>query len=203
MSLDQQQPSQLGTHTPPAAAMPVAPVVRPRRSSSRLLDIALVLAAALAIGGVAFGVGRATAPVATAADGPGFIRDGGGRFPGGSFDPNNAPGRGGVFGLGGGLSIDGTVTAVTADSLTLKLANGQEVTFNLDSSTTYHQSTAVSSSDVAVGNDVSVKLSANGRVFGGGQGGNGGAGASAAPGPSGAPGLANGVLQASDITVTR
>jgi hypothetical protein len=227
MSFDQQQPSsQPGTPgsppdarweapapTPqsapapqPGVTVPVAPVVRPRRSSSRLLDAALLLAGLLAVGGVAFGVGRATAPVAAAANGTGTFRNGGGTGfrPNGSFDPNAAPGRGGAFALGGGLSIDGTVKSVTADSLTLTLANGQDVTFSLDSSTTYHQATTGSASDVAVGNAVSVKVKGNGRFFGqgGGQGGNGGQ-ASPAPSASGAPGSSGSTqLQASDITVT-
>jgi hypothetical protein len=171
-----------------------------------LLDAALVVAALLAVGGVAFGVGRATAPTAAAADGAGTFRNGAGNFfrPDGSFDPNAAPGRGGAFALGGGLSIDGTVTAVSADSLTLKLANGQQVTFSLDSSTSYHQATAGTASDVAVGSSVAVKVQGNGRLFGGGQGGGqggqGGAAASPAPGASGAPGAVR--LQATDITVT-
>jgi hypothetical protein len=194
----QQQPVQAPQ---PGVTVPVAPVVRPRRSSSRLLDVALLVAGLLAVGGVAFGVGRATAPVA-AANGAGTFRNGGGTGfrAGGSFDPNAAPGRGG-FGLGGGLSIDGSVTAVSADSITLKLANGQEVTFSLDSSTTYHQATAGTASDVAVGDTVSVKATGGGRVFG--QGGNGGAAASPAPDASGAPST-NGTprLQASDVTVT-
>lgn len=193
------QPGMTVPLAPVAAAQPAA---RRKTRSSRVLDAALVLAGVLAVAGVAFGVGRATAPVAAAANG-GF-RNGGtfgnGNFPQRSFDPNNPPGRGGAFGLGNGLSIDGTVTAVTADSLTLKLANGNEVTFKLDGSTTYHQSTAGSSSDVAVGDAVAVKVTGNGRFFGGGQGGNGGAQASPAPGASGAPGTAN--LQATDITVT-
>jgi hypothetical protein len=193
---------------PVAPLAPAAPVARPKPRSSRLLDAALVLAGLIAVGGVAFGVGRATAPVAAAANGAGTFRNGNfgnGTFPGGSFDPNNAPGRGGAFGPGNGLSIDGTVTAVTADSVTLKLANGNEVTFKVDSATTYHRSTAGSSSDVAVGDSVAVKVTGNGRFFGGAgggaNGGNGGAQASPAPGASGAPG-AIGNLQASDITVT-
>jgi len=194
---------QPGMTVPVAPVAPVAPTVKRKTRSSRVLDAALVLAGVLAIGGVAFGVGRATAPVA-AADGVGTFRNGTGNAfrPNGSFDPNAAPGRGGAFALGGGLSIDGTVTAVTADTLTMKLASGQEVTFALDSSTSYHQSTAATSSAVAVGDAVSVKVKGNGRFFGG-QGGGGGAAASPAPAASSAPGTAgNGQLQASDITVT-
>jgi hypothetical protein len=170
--------------TPPSTSPLPPATVRQRRSSSRILDLALILAAALAIGGVAFGVGRATAPADSAANGPGTFRGANGFRPDGSFDPNAAPGRGGAFALGGGLSIDGTVTAVSGSAITLKLSDGREVTFTLDASTTYHQSTAASASDVAVGDDVSIKLK-GGRLTSG-------ADASAAP-----------QLQASDVTVTR
>ena len=168
----------------PAQGPAAAVVVRPRRTSNRLLDMALAGAALLAIGGVAFGVGRATAPAVPA----GFDR-GAVAFPGGNVvRPNGsfAPGSGrGAFGLNGALSIDGTVTAVTADSMTVKLADGQEMTFALDSSTAYHQASAATSTDVAVGNDVSIKLKGGQRV-------QAGADASAAP-----------KLPASDVTVTR
>ena len=168
---------------PPTSPLPPA-TVRPRRSSSRVLDLALILAAALAIGGVAFGVGRATAPAVSTANGPGTFRGADGFRPDGSFDPNAAPGRGGAFALGGGLSIDGTVTAISGNAITVKLSDGREVTFTLDASTAYHQSTAASASDVAVGDDVSVKLK-GGRVTSGAN-------------PSAAP-----QLEASDVTVTR
>ena len=203
MTIDQQPTpvNEPGMTVPVAPVAPAPPTARPKTRSSRLLDAALVLAGVIAIGGVAFGVGRATAPTNSAANasGAGFFRNGGGNGfrPDGSFDPN-APGRGGAFALGGGLSIDGTVTAVTADSVTLKLANGQDVTFGLDTSTTYHDATTASSSDVSVGSNVSVKVrGAGGRVFNG-------PAASAAPGASTAPngGTGNPRLQASDITVT-
>jgi hypothetical protein len=179
---------------PPVAPVPSAPVpsappapvvVRPRRSSSRLLDAALVGAAALAIGGVAFGIGRATAPTV-----PAGFRDGAVAFPGGnvvrpngSFDPATGP-RGGL-GFGGGLSLDGTVSAIDADKITVKLSDGQEVTFTLDSSTTYHQATAATATDLAVGDEVSVKVKGGPRV-------SAGADASAPP-----------QLSATDVTVRR
>jgi hypothetical protein len=168
--------------TPPSTSPLPPATVRPRRSSSRILDLALILAAALAIGGVAFGVGRATAPAVSAANGTGTFRGANGFRPNGSFDPGAGP-RGG-FALGGGLSIDGTVTAVSGNAITLKLTDGREMTFTLDASTAYHQSTAASVSDVAVGDDVSVKLKGD-RVTSGAS-------------PSAAP-----QLQASDVTVTR
>jgi hypothetical protein len=167
------------TELPPAPAP--TQIVRPRRSSNRLLDAALVLAAVLAIGGVAFGVGRATAPAAAFNRGPFAFSDGNVRTPDGSFDPNGGP-RGG---FSGGPTIDGTVTALDGDNVTLKLADGTEMTFTLDSTTTYHQASDASASDVTVGDDVSVKVKGGARV---------------APGadPSAAP-----KLSASDVTVNR
>ena len=204
MTMDQ-QPSQTPPVPPVTTAPPttqpgvtvaVAPVVRTHKRSSRILDFALLGAALLAVGGVAFGVGRSTAPTVAAANGAGTFRGANGFRPDGSFDPNAAPGRGGAFALGGGLSIDGTVTAVSADSMTIKLASGQEVTFALDSSTAYHQATAASASDVTVGADVSVKVKGGGRTFGG-PGASQDPNASPAPGASGAP-----RFEASDVTVT-
>ncbi len=155
----------------PAPAVPTAPpnpIGSPTRRTSRVLDMALAVAAVLAIGGVAFAAGRITAP---AGAGPAFARGPGPGgtvvTPDGSFDPNG-PKPGGLA-LNGGLAIDGTVTAVDADSITVKLADGQEMTFKLDNATTYHEATDASSSDVAVGDDVSVKVS-GGRVTSNGGG---------------------------------
>jgi hypothetical protein len=164
----------------PTSPVPAA-VVRPRRSSNRLLDAALVVAAALAIGGVAFGIGRATAPAAAFTGGG--IDFPGGRVltPNGSFDPNGGP----RVGFSGGLTIDGTVTAIDGDKLTVTLADGTEMIFTLDSATAYHQATDASASDVTVGDDVSVKVKGGGRVVAGAD-------------PSAVP-----KLSASDVTVTR
>jgi hypothetical protein len=177
------------TWAAPAAPTP-APIVPanqpPKRRASRWIDIALAGAAVLAIAGVAFAVGRTTAPTPTQAT-RGFGGNGG-FFRGGSFDPN-APGQGGngggrgAFGLGGGLAIDGTVTSVSADSLTVKTADGRELTVSLSDSTAYHQASPATSSDVTVGDNVSVRVA-------------GGRGPITAS-PSGAP-----QLSASDVTVT-
>jgi hypothetical protein len=153
----------------PAAPVPSpAPVVAvpPRSRSGGVLNILLIVAAALALGGVAFAVGRSTAPVTTLqglGNGP-IVR------PGGSFTPG-AGGPNGGFGIAGGLSIDGTVTAVDADSITLTLANGNEMTFTLDDETTYHEATDAGAADVAVGDDVSVQVGSDGRAQLGGDGG--------------------------------
>ena len=191
----------------PVVPTPVVPANQtPKRRSSRVLDIALALAAVLAIGGVAFAVGRATAP-APAQAARGFNGNGGFFRNGGSFDPNAGGGNGGgprfEFGGGGGaLAVDGTVTAVSADSITIKRADGQEVTFSLSGTTSYHQATTGAASDVAVGDDVSVKVTPDGRFLGGGQNGgqggqNGGQGGQGGATASGAP-----TLSASDVTVT-
>lgn len=168
------------TSTAPAAPLPASAAAPARRRSSRALDLALAGAAVLAIGGVAFAIGRATTPASAAVD---FAPGGVIARPGGSFDPGNGPGP--RFAFGGGLTVDGTVTAVDADSITIKTADGNEMTFDIDGSTAYRQATDASSSDVAVGDDVSVKV--------------------ANDGPISAP-LASGEtprLSASDVTVTR
>lgn len=165
--------------TPPTPSLdPVRPTVSsPRRSSSgRWLNLLLGLAAAVAIGGVAFAVGRGTAPApAAAVFGQGFPN--GGAFPGGSFDPtaSGGPGRGngGVFGAGG-LTVQGTVESVTGDTLTIKTENGRSVQVTLGSDTKYHQQAAGTASDVKAGSTVSVQLDLAGRGQGNGnQGGNG------------------------------
>ncbi len=181
--------------TPPSLE-PVRPVtVAPRRSSSgRWLNVLLGLAAAVAIGGIAFAFGRSTAPATAAADGPRFRN--GAVFPGGSFDPNAsfAPGRGGngagFFGAGG-LTVEGTVQSVTGDTLTITTDTGRTVEVSLGADTDYHQQAAGAASDVTTGSKVSVQLDLTGRGQGnGGQGANGGNGT--ATGPTGT---------ASDVTV--
>ena len=73
--------------------------------------------------------------------------------------------------------------SVSADSITVKTANGQTVTFTLSGDTTYHQATAATAADVTTGATVTVRVGG----FGGGAGG---------PGASGAP-----ALTATDVTV--
>lgn len=169
MTMDPTQPVAGATNpspTPDAPAAPVAPVapvmaVAPRAKSGGVLNVLLVGAAILAIGGVAFAVGRSTAP-AGAFPGVGSI-DGG---PIVRADGSFAPGAGGPRGLvsDGGLAIDGTVTSIDADSITLTLDNGDEMTFALDGDTTYHEATSATPADVAVGDDVSVKVDGGGRI---------------------------------------
>ena len=176
-------PTAAPTDLPGPGPTPVVPV-GPRRRSGGILNLLLIGAAILAIGGVAFAVGRSTAPVSPVGRFGGGLANGGtGVRPGGSFAPG-AGGQGG-FGLGGSIALDGTVTAMDAGSLTLTLGNGQQVTVKLDSTTAYRQATAAASTDVAVGDTVSVDVAGGGR-------GAGGAGGATPPD-----------LTASDVTVTR
>ena len=176
----------------------------PRRSgAATLVNVLLGVALVVAVGGVAFAAGRATAPATTAANGrTGF---GNGQF--GGFGPNasGAPDRGGFGGFaagGGGVSLQGTVTAVGGDSLTLQLASGQTLTIPLDAQTTYHSRTAATASDVTNGTTVIVQLTGGrGQGFGNGQGnGQGNPGASNAPVASGG-GPGRGLGSASSITI--
>jgi hypothetical protein len=135
-------------------------VARKSPSSGRWLNLVLILAAAVAIGGVAFAVGRGTAPVSAATGaGRGGIAGGAG-FPRGSSAPGanggNGFGRGG-FG-GAGLTVEGTVVSTTGDTLTIKTAAGQTIEVTTGASTTYHTQTAASASDVQAGKTVQVQL---------------------------------------------
>jgi hypothetical protein len=92
------------------------------------------------------------------------------------------------------------VTAVTADSVTVKTANGQEVTVTLNGSTAYHQATSATASDVAVGSTVTVRVDGGFRGNGNGNGGSGNANG----GQSGQDGTGQTPrLTASDVTVAR
>ena len=161
------------TTTPvaPSATTPPPPTVTvtTKRRSGAWRNVLLGVAALVAVGGVAFAVGRSTAPPAT----PQFAGLGGDGTvitPDGSFDPGTFPGGAGpdVVGGFGGPSIEGTVTAIDDDSITVSLPNGQEMTIALDDATTYHASTDASASDVAVGDEVSVGVDGFGRGLGAG-----------------------------------
>ena len=144
--------------------MPFRQIPR-RRSSGAWLNVVLVLAAVVAVGGVAFAIGRSTAPVAAAGlrGGGNF---GGGNFARGSFAPgqSGAPGDGNGGFLGGGLrggggfNLSGTVQSVTGDTLTITTASGQTVEFSLGSATTYSAKTAATAADVKTGSKVEVQL---------------------------------------------
>jgi hypothetical protein len=153
--------------------------VQPRSRSNRILNLALAAAVVVAIGGVAFAVGRGTAPVAATDLGAGGPRFGNGAFPNASGAPN-----GGGFGVGGaaGLSVEGTVTAVDADSVMIETAAGQTIELSIDAGTEYHQQEAADASDVTAGSTVIVRTDG---FAGRGQG---GPGSSAPPSSATGPG---------------
>jgi hypothetical protein len=180
--------------SPVSAAPPPVLPARKKSSGGRWLNAVLGVALAVAIAGVAFAVGRTTAP-ASAATGTG--RGGfGGQFPGGSFVPraSGQPGGGrggfgGAFGggAGAGLTVSGTVMSVDGDTMTIKTASGATIQVTTDSSTTYNTQAPASATDVAAGKTVQVQLDITG---GGGFG---------RPSASGAPAGPTGT--ASSVTV--
>ena len=155
-------PVEPSTSTP----TPATPPAPSRGTGGRWLNVLLVVALGIAIGGVAFAVGRSTAPAAAATTNGNGFRNGGfvgaangpqGSFaPGASFVPGQGGFRGGLLGAGS-LTITGTVTAMDASGVTIKTANGDEVTIATDGSTTYHTATTGSASDVTVGANVDVR----------------------------------------------
>lgn len=224
------QPAWTPPHSGPAepelqpAAAPTQPVEqaprtapkKPAKPGGRASAGTLVLLVGLivAIGGVAFAVGRVTAP-ASAASTPtrsgGFPGAGalGNGYPNGSFAPGALGDRaGGLGGLGG---LSGTVTAVTADHITIQVggANGRTIDVPVDGATAYHTEIAATASAVRVGSEVTVRTASGAGVTGTAPGGSavrGSAVPGANPAPSGAPGGAGlpggfSVGTATDVTV--
>jgi hypothetical protein len=148
---------------PTLATPPVAPATKPKGSGGRWLNLVLAVAAAVAIGGIAFAVGRTTAPVSAATGG-----NGRGAFANGSFAPraSGQPGFGGRGGFGGGagagLSINGTVKSVDGNTLTITTANGQTIEVTTGDSTTYHSQAPATAADVKTGSNVQVQLQLDG-----------------------------------------
>ncbi|MGZ8515383.1 MAG: DUF5666 domain-containing protein [Candidatus Limnocylindrales bacterium] len=153
-----------GAAFPTQTVAPGTPVVRvqPRKASSLWLNVVLGLAALVAVGGIAFAIGRSTAPAATGGARAGNFAGLGGNFPGGSFAPDASGGLGGAFTRGGGFNLSGTVESITDNTLTLKTANGQTLEFSLGADTTYASKTPATAADVKVGSKVEVQLQAGG-----------------------------------------
>ncbi len=167
----------------------VGPVAR--HSSHNAGSSLLVLASFVGVAGVTFAVGRMTA--ASAAGGVASLGTTSGSVGSGAM-PSGAPGAvpsGAAGGIGpacaGSMTIQGTVTGVTSDTLTVKLASGSTVEIPLNASTTYHQQASGSKDAVSVGSSVVVTL---GRQATSGS-------AVASPSASGLPSLGT----ASDVTV--
>jgi hypothetical protein len=173
-------PAQPSTSFAPAPVSPTISSPQPKNRASAGTAI-LLLGALVAIGGVAFAVGRVTAPTTSATagrgNGAGGAGFGGGFGPGASGNPGGA--FGGGFGRGGGgVNVTGTVVSIDANTIEVKLSTGNTVTLNLGSSTTYRTATTGSASDVAAGDTVELGLSVGTRQ----------PGASAQPRPSGGTG---------------
>jgi hypothetical protein len=145
---------------PDVPAEPIQPDRASRRSGG-WLNALLTLALLVAVGGVAFAIGRSTAPAAATAGGPA------GRvlLPGGSFDPGAsfAPGapRGGAGGprgflAQGGVSLSGTIEAIDADSVSLRLDDGTLLELALDEATDFHLQADADAADVTEGSQVRI-----------------------------------------------
>ena len=122
MTMDPTEPVTPAVSPSPAPAVSPAPApvvaVAPRAKSAGVLNLLLVGAAVVAVGGVAFAIGRTTAPASAF---PGGLVTNGGPIvrTEGSFKPG-AGGPGGVA-LSGAFTMDGTVKSIDADSVTLTL----------------------------------------------------------------------------------
>jgi hypothetical protein len=187
-----------GQHLQPVTPTSPVPAGRPMGRSSGaglLVNVLLGIALVVAVGGVAFAAGRATAPTTAAANGNGGRFGNGGPIIGGPNASGAPTGNGGFVGNGGflgggGVSIEGTVTAVSADSITLQLANGQSVTIPIDAATTYHSRQAATAADVTTGSTVQVQLQGGRGIFNGngnGNGNNGNGNGNGGPTASGQP----------------
>jgi hypothetical protein len=199
---------------PTVATSPAAPAAPSRRRGGGGGGTAILLVGAIVlVGGLGFAAGRVTAPATSsraASTGQNGAGNGaiGGQLPAGATGAFRA---GGFLGGGGGITVEGTVTAVTADGITLDI-NGTPTEVKTDASTTYHSQGPAKAGDVSVGTKVLVRMSGfGGRPgFGGpdaGPNASGAPAASAAPAASGAPtvgGPAGGVartLTATDVTI--
>jgi hypothetical protein len=190
-----QPPSQAPAPSQTPSPAP-APVVAPKKKSSGLVNAVLVVGALIAVGGIAFAVGRTTAPAqASGFRGQGVSQGGTQAFPGmpgGSFDP----GQGGPGGVPGGgdrtMTISGTVKSLDGTTMVITTASGSETTIDV-SGATYHSQAAASASDVTVGSKVSVATEGFGFRR---------PDASAAPDASGAPVAGSGSITATDVMIT-
>jgi hypothetical protein len=176
----------LPTTTPASelgASQPVVPVRHaPRARRSRSVPVLLSFAAVVAVAGLGFSVGRVSAPAQTnSAVGQNGALNG---LPG--ANASGLPGGDRGAGFGGSTSVTGTVVSISASSMTLQLAGGQTVQIATGTSTTYHNQTAATSSDVAAGNTVQVQVS----------------GGNAGPNAAASASAGTGTRTATDVTVT-
>jgi hypothetical protein len=169
-------------------------VIAPAKTGDRTFRILLAVGLLVAVGGVAFAVGRVTAPAAAASTRGGF---GAGGFATGGNGAAGA-GAGGGFGrggFGGGILVTGTVDSVSGTTMTLKEANGTSVIVNLAGTTKYHAQAAASVADVTAGKQVQVEVQ-----IAGGFGGPDAPGASPAASPA-VGGTTTRTVTATDVTL--
>ena len=185
-----------------APAVSAAPGVPAKKKSGGLVNAVLVVGALVAVGGVAFAVGRTTAPAQAtgfrgSATGQGVTQGGGQAMlgmPDGSFDPA----QGGPGGMPGGgdrsMTISGTVKSIDGTTMVITSSSGNETAVDV-SGASYHSQAAASASDVQVGSEVSVATEGFGFRR---------PDASADPGAAGGPGAGggSGSITATDVTIT-
>lgn len=167
---------------------------KPAKKQDRTTMALLLIAAFVAVGGIGFAIGHLTGgSSAAAANNPtgrgGFARAS--LAPGQTFNISQFGGGAGGAGRLGGLGgvsggISGTVSSITGSTLTITLANGTTETIDLTGTTTYHNETAGSASDVTPGSTVTVQIDTS-------------ALASASPNPGASGGL---TLTAKDVLIT-
>lgn len=139
----------------------------PRRRQ-RWAGVGLAVAAVIAVAALAFLGGRLTAPTAAATDAGGFTGPGGGFQPPDGFEPPAGGGfPGGGPGGGAGLSVEGTITEVDGDTITLELEDGQAVTVTVGDETTVSREELADRDDLAAGISVRVQIGAQGLADGG------------------------------------
>ena len=141
------------------------------RSDRRWTGVGLAVAAVVAVGALAFLGGRLTAPTAAATDTSGFTGPNGGFQPPDGFEPpagGGFPGGGPGGGLGGGAgpSVEGTITEVDGDTITLEL-EGQTVTVTVGEETTVNREEPADRDDLAAGISVRVQIGTQGLADGG------------------------------------
>ena len=172
---------------PGAASAPVrsAPTRTGRAKRAGSTSVLLVVSALIAVGRATSTGSGGTGDTSVAA-----LNNG---FPGGGANASGRPDfAGGANALTSATTVSGTVVSSTADSITIQLANGQQVTLSTGSSTAYHSQTSASGSDVAVGASVIVKTAATT-----------GSAASPAASPAASAGTGTGGTRtATDITIT-
>jgi hypothetical protein len=179
-----------GLHeAPPVERIQRRSTSRPPARRSGSTTAMLMLSALVALGGIGFAVGRATSNGSTGnqtsngAAAGNFGADG-------SFEPGQfRPGTSGApdfRGVAGSTTVTGTVESVSADSMTVRLADGQTVTIALGSSTTYHGQTSATSSQVTTGSTVVVQTTAG----------------STSASASASPGTGSTNRTATDVTIT-